>query len=94
MNKKSDFTIDEKIDFQRIKQFASQVDELPDSLIADFESKFEGDKDMNFYHGLIAGLAAAYSASIDEDFVKKNQVSGTIGAMLAFVSSKFKNEIE
>lgn len=94
MNKKSDFTIDEKIDFDRIKQFASQIDELPDSLIEDFENKFEGDKDMNFYHGLIAGLAGSYSAATNQDFIKKNQVSGTIGAMLAFVSSKFKNEIE
>ena len=94
MRKKSDFTIDEKIDFDRIKQFASQIDELPDSLIEDFESKFVGDKDMNFYHGIIAGLAGAYSASTNRDFIEKNQVSGTIGAMLAFVSSKFKDKIE
>lgn len=94
MSKKELFQLDEKIEYDRIKQFASQIDSLPHGLIKDFEKGYDGHNSMDFYHGLIAGLTAAYSASTHKPFIENNQTVDVIGAMLAFVASKFIKKIE
>ena len=52
--------LDEKIDLERVEQFASQVEFLPKTLKADIAENFSKDQGPDFYQGLLAAYSNAY----------------------------------
>lgn len=52
--------LDEKIDTQRLRQYASQLGTIPKDQKRMLEEMIIGDMTPDFYLGLCAGLAASY----------------------------------
>lgn len=72
--------LDERIDDERLRQFASQLAAIPNDRKRMIEEMIVGDKTPDFYLGLCAGLAASYQIA--------SQPNGQqlIGACLAAAS--------
>ena len=81
------FQIDERIEYHRIQQFASQVSNLSNRLNTELTDHFSGTESDDFYFGLVAGFANSLSVLQNEELyeVDKNSL---LGAIVAFVSDK------
>ncbi|MDG2470798.1 MAG: hypothetical protein P8M80_16070 [Pirellulaceae bacterium] len=81
------FQIDEKIEYQRIQQFASQVSNISNRLTNELEEHFENDQSDEFYSGLLAGYSNAFSA-IQNDELSESDRQSLLGALVAFIADK------
>jgi len=81
------FHIDERIDYQRIQQFASQVSNLSKRLDTELAENYSGDQSDDFYFGLVAGFANSLSVFQNEDLSDKDKES-LLGAIVAFISDR------
>lgn len=81
------FQIDERIDYQRIQQFASQVSSVSKRLMVEMEENFVGDRSDDFYHGLLAGLANSFSL-LQSSELSESEKQSILGALVAFVSDQ------
>lgn len=81
------FQIDEQIEYSRVQQFATQIQNIAPELRDEYESHFSNKESDDFYLGLLAGYANAYVlATSDElDADEKKQY---LGALVAFVADK------
>ncbi len=76
-------SLDEKIDEARVRQFASQMAEVPTSSKAWFEETFSGEHSTEFYEGLLAGYANMHVMVTNLSPEKLKQYSGPIVAFVA-----------
>jgi hypothetical protein len=83
------FIIDGQIDDDRMMQFAGQLGHLPQSLVQQCESQWQGNMSMDFYAGLLAGYANAYFLASDRG-VSDAHRGELIGCLVAFVADKMK----
>lgn len=81
------FQIDERIDYQRIQQFATQVTNISNRLHTELEENFDGEETDDFYFGLVAGFANSLSISQNEELSDVDKQS-LVGAIVAFVADK------
>lgn len=79
------FQIDERIDYSRVQQFASQVTNLSNRLRTELDENFEGDKSDDFYFGLLAGFANSLSVFQNGELEEQDKES-LLGAIVALVS--------
>ena len=79
------FAVDEKIDNERIKQFASQIDQVPSEFRKQIETAFQGKENLDFYLGLLTGYANSYVLASSGD-LKKGEADQAIGFLIAFVA--------
>ncbi|MEE2642305.1 MAG: hypothetical protein VX768_16865 [Planctomycetota bacterium] len=81
------FLIDEKIDYPRLQQFASQVSNLSKRLSSELEANYTGDQTDEFYQGLLAGFANSLSVFQNVELSEEDKQS-LLGALVAFVSDR------
>ena len=74
--------LDETIDNERLRQFASQLTTIPKDQKRMLEEMIVGDKTPDFYLGLCAGLAASYQIA------SQPNAKQLIGACLAAASEQ------
>ena len=79
------FQIDERVDYQRIQQFASQISNLSKRLETELAENFTGDESDDFYAGLVAGFANSLSVFQNLELSETDK-SSLIGAIVAFIS--------
>jgi hypothetical protein len=79
----SRFKIDGVMNDEMVSQLASQVKNIPIELIKNFENVFEGDKEPEFYKGLLTGYVNGYNLVINQETSTEQ-----LGAIVAFVASK------
>ena len=81
------FTIDETIDDPRIAQFATQFEHIPPAILTEFERSFNGDQSLDFYKGLLSGIANSYSTS--NAMAPNTQHTEILGFLTAYVTRKY-----
>ena len=82
------FSIDPVVTGELLSQFASQLDGLDDRdvVVARLEELFAGDRDREFYEGLLAGYANAFSV-VDQS-TTGGRPGKELGVIVAFVAAK------
>lgn len=81
------FQIDERMDYPRIQQFASQVANLSNRLETELAANFEGNQTDDFYFGLLTGFAHSLAVLQNEELGAADKQS-LLGAIVAFVSDR------
>ena len=81
------FQIDERIDYARIQQFATQVSALSAGERELFDAHFSGGESTDFNLGLLAGLAGAHVLASDASLTAE-QKAQNLGKLVAFVADK------
>jgi hypothetical protein len=78
-------TIDRPHTGKELRQFASQLKNVPPELIAQLEEGFSGDQSPEFYAGLLAGIGVAYT------FVEGG-CGNYLGPLVAFVADQIERK--
>ena len=81
------FQIDDRVDYARIQQFATQIENVSDRTKTQFDSHFGGKDSDDFYLGLLSGYANAYVVQSSEEISDKEKLE-YIGALVAYVADK------
>lgn len=80
------FPIDEKIDEECIRQFASQAEHIPEEYRKLFDKNFEGDKSLEFYRGLLEGYSNSYT--IVQPLNPQSIETQILSLLVAYVADK------
>lgn len=78
--------IDERIDEARLRQFASQVENIPAYQLNFWKEHFLWDEGPEFYHGTVAAFAFSY------EVCRNDQDKQAMGCALAIVSKHIVNK--
>ena len=81
------FQIDERIDYSRIQQFATQISALGAEERELFETHFSDAQSTDFNLGLLAGFANAHVLTSDANLTPQ-QKAQHMGKLAAFVADK------
>lgn len=81
------FQIDERIEYARVQQFASQVSNISNRLSLELEENFAGDQADEFYLGLLAGYANSLAIDQNAELSGEDKTS-LLGAIVATVADK------
>ena len=83
--------LDDKIDKEIVKQFASQLEQLPQETRLWFEETFDGRHSIEFYEGLLSAYATMYQIIQGVSPEQTKQYSGQI---VAFVADKLQKKYD
>lgn len=85
------FIVDERVDIEKIRQFAEQYDNLPEKDKETIKKSFESNQSIDFYTGLLSGLSSAYTIMHNQNLSQqdqKNVVSGFISCLSKMILEK------
>ena len=82
-------SIDEKIDKERIKQFATQLQYVPSNVRVWFEETFSGERGIEFYEGLISAYSVMH---IMVQNLPSQELKNVSGSLVAFVASELQKK--
>lgn len=81
------FQIDERIDYARVQQFASQVSNISNRLSRELEENLTDAQSDDFYLGLLAGYANSLAVNQNDELSDEDK-SSLLGAIVATVADK------
>lgn len=81
------FQIDERIEYGRVQQFASQVSNISNRLTHELAENFSDDQSDEFYLGLLAGYANSLAVDQNAELSDSDKTS-LLGAIVATVADK------
>jgi hypothetical protein len=85
--------VDKKYEYFNLKSFAMEWEKVPNPLQKQIESHFNSDMSAEYYHGMLAGLAACLAHKYGNE-INEDKLISIIKLYTAYVSNLIIREIK